>query len=255
MKKICAVLAVALMAAAPVWAQEEDGWSFGGDVALATSYTWRGYTSGGLSIQPEVFADWTKGDFCLELGAWYNKSFQDEPFGTFTMGGYSEMDFYAEASYKWVAVSAYDYCCDDFFGSYADNHALDVTLTVGGTDEIPLSLAWSTIVAGCDTKMVGLEQKRAFSSYAEAAYAFAFPDVPVDFTLSAGLVPWGSPYIEAPGDWDYVTELTKPHLTNVGLQGEHAFELGGLSLPVRASVGFNPAINQMLWCVGCSIEF
>lgn len=226
--------------------ESEDGFSLElSDIGASTSYLWRGQELSGLNLQGALSSTWQKGDFSVSIGTWFIHAFQESIVGPFMGNGFQEWDFSADFEYKGIALTVCDYMSAPYFKrDAADNnfhHALDATLAYTISDDVPLTLSWSTILAGDDDRELlplgGM--KRFYSSYFGAAYDFNIGDLPVDFSASVGVIPWTSPYVD---------EVEGAHVSWLGLSGSYGVPISSnYDLPLSLTVGFNPTDVAFLW--------
>jgi len=182
MKKI--FLGIAIFLSLNVRAQDEGKSNFTLNADFVSSYVWRGLFLSGTSIQPEMAL--TVGNFTL--GAW----------GSVDVGGwnYKEVDLFASYSIGNFTAGLFNYWADselmnDYFDlSKTTRHQLELNLLYT-FENTPLTLGWNTIIAGDDKYFNDkFEEKRAFSTYIEASYAFSVKDVKLDAAIGAS--PWKS---------------------------------------------------------------
>ena len=192
MKKIFFVMA--LLFSMTVWAQDNGKSDFSVNADFVSSYVWRGSFLSGTSIQPEMGL--TLGNF--RIGAW----------GSVDLGGwdYKEVDLFANYSFGNFTVGLFNYwdvwegVYDYFNLSKTTRHQLELNLSYT-FENTPLTLGWNTIIAG-DDKYTGIndaKEKRAYSTYIEASYAFSVKDVNLELALGAS--PWKSSVMYNPL-WD-----------------------------------------------------
>ena len=182
MKKIFITMAIFL--SLTVRAQDEGKSDFLLNADFVSSYVWRGAYFSGTSIQPEMAL--SVGNF--RIGAW----------GSVDIGGwdYKEVDLFASYSFGNFTAGLFNYWAagEDAFNyfdySESTRHLLELNLLLNFGNS-PFSLGWNTIIAGDDKYFNDkFEEKRAFSTYIEASYAFSVKDVNLDFAVGAS--PWKS---------------------------------------------------------------
>lgn len=85
-------------------------------------------------------------------------------------------------------------------------HHLEATLAYNFGDKLPLTLAWSTWLAGTDIRTDA--GKRSYSTYLNASYDIACP---AEFTLtpSIGFTPWKGYYNEKAAFTDFSLKASK----------------------------------------------
>ena len=165
-----------------VQAQDEGKTDFSLNADFVSSFVWRGTYQSGTSIQPEMALK--VGNF--RLGAW----------GSVEIGGwgFKEVDLFASYSFENFTAGLYNYWAEgeDAFNYFdlsgTTKHQLELNLSYSFEK---LTLGWNTIIAG-DDKFVNSkdQEKRAFSTYIEASYAFSVKDINLDFAVGAS--PWKS---------------------------------------------------------------
>ncbi len=212
MKKIFTFF-VAIMATVSTMAYEYEmpgfEWSAGCD--FTTAYLWRGMRYGGMSFQPDVSVGYAG----LSIEAWANFGSVDNSFKEFN----PELDM--TLSYKAAGLSVgvthyYYFDKTKYFGfkkpsleDYNEGNYPTCQLEVFGKfelgdiiEKVPLTVLWSTYVAGDDYKPVYGDAaapdsitgiKRAFSSYLEVSYDVELP-LGFSITPTVGMTPWASFY-------------------------------------------------------------
>jgi hypothetical protein len=216
-----AAMILSLSPVSSVWAQEEKAkpeFSVGAD--LVSSYVWRGVYQSGASLQPAVGLE-----YCgFSIGAWGSTTLDASDFKELDLSlGYSVAGFSVGVTdYFWAGEST------PFFSGYKSSHLLEATLgyDFGEKTDFPLWLSWSTFLAG-DLDVV--EDKRKYSTYIEAGYAFSIGSV--DMTASVGVAPWDSPaWLVAPSDTPFksgfqVSAVTLGAFESVKISDEYSIGL------------------------------
>lgn len=212
MKKIFTFF-VAIMATVSAMAYEYETpgfeWSAGCD--FTTAYLWRGMRYGGMSFQPDVNIGYAG----LSLEAWANIGAIDNSFKEFN----PELDLTLQYKAAGLTVGFTHYYYFDgtkYFGykkpsveAYNEGSYPTCQLEVFGKfelgelfEKIPLTVLWSTFIAGDDYKPFyddaaapdsATSIKRAFSSYLEVSYEVGLP-LGFSITPTVGMTPWASFY-------------------------------------------------------------
>lgn len=234
----CALL-LGSVGATPLRAQESGDWSMTVGADAVSHYLWRGMNLAGPSIQPSAYFDYEKGDWAVSLGVWGTKSF--------LKNDYNELDLSVEASWRNLTVSLTDYGEGEYFGPWQDGHFLDFGLSYTLSENIPVTFSWYSIVNQTFEGSMdggGFDWALAFPSYFEVAYDFSLSVV--DFSVAAGLLPYGSIYYE---NDDF-------GICNLNLTAGHEFEFDhGGTLPVAAQVMYNPMWGDFFWGVSVGYYF
>ncbi len=212
-KKKIFTLAVAVLTAASsfAWEYENPGFEWSAGCEFTTAYLWRGMRYGGMAFQPDA----SIGYGGLSIEAWANIGAVDNSFKEFD----PELDITLQYSVAGLTVGYTHYYYFDgtkYFGykkpSLAAYEAEKYPTCQGEVfakfefgeifEKIPLTVMWSTFVAGDDWKelyenpedpeeLTGL--KRAFSSYLEVSYKAPLP-LGFSLTPTVGMTPWASFY-------------------------------------------------------------
>jgi len=221
MKKIFTFF-VAIMATVSVMAYEMPGFEWSAGCDFTSAYLWRGMRYGGMSFQPGASVGYAG----LSIEAWANIGSVDNSFKEFN----PELDMTLQYKVAGLSVGVTHYYYFDktkYFGFNKPKFAYDAAgniqrdedgeivydryntcqLEVFGKfelgdiiEKVPLTVMWSTYVAGDDWKVVENEDdpndvtlKRAFSSYLEVSYE---AELPLGFSLTptVGMTPWASFY-------------------------------------------------------------
>ena len=225
---------------ASLCAQESGDWSMTVGADAVSSYLWRGFCSAGPSIQPSASFDYEKDDWAVSFGYWATTTLSGEP--------YNEHDFFVEASWKNLTLSLTDYGYDQYFGPWKKCHDLDFGLSYTLSEDIPVTFSWYSIINKYEDGFMHGSDKfawgRAFPSYFEVAYDFSLSVV--DFSLSAGVLPFASGY------YDNDTF----GVCNLNLSAGHEFELSnGTTFPVSGQVMYNPMDKGCFWGVSVGYYF
>ena len=239
-KKDILLIACALLlgsVSTPLRAQESGNWSMTVGADAVSSYLWRGMNLAGPSIQPSAYFDYEKGDWAVSLGAWGTKSLLKDD--------YDEWDLSIEATWRNITLSLANY--NEYYSPGDKGNYLDLGASLTLSEDIPVTFSWYSIINTTEGSMDGgngFDWQAAFPSYFEVAYDFSLSVV--DFTLAAGLWPYGSGYYENDSFG----------ICNLNLIAGHEFELKhGATLPVSAQVMYNPTWNQCFWGVSIGYYF
>lgn len=238
----CALL-LGSVAATPLRAQESGDWSMTVGADAVSHYLWRGMNLAGPSIQPSAYFGYEKGDWAVSLGVWGTKSF--------LKNDYNELDLSVEATWRNLTVSLTDYGEGEYFGPWQGGHFLDFGLSYTLSENIPVTFSWYSIINQTFEGSMdggGFDWATAFPSYFEVAYDFSLSVV--DFSVAAGLLPYGSE------DPDYYYENDDFGICNLNLTAGHEFEFDhGGTLPVAAQVMYNPMRGDFFWGVSVGYYF
>ncbi|MGL5772305.1 MAG: hypothetical protein ACRCX1_05940 [Bacteroidales bacterium] len=198
------------------------------EVAMVSSYLWRGYKNAGASVQPGM----TVGYKGLSAGIWGSQSL--------TCGGLKEVDLYLSYEIKGLTVGVSDYWWDegDAYGYFQyrngnTSHSWEANIAYElPFEKFPFVLSWNTVFAGEDYNEAG---ERCYSSYMEVMYPFSIGAF--DFEAAVGATPWHSPVV--------MEERSGFSVCNISLGAAYVFEFGRhFQLPLTAQLVYNPALNQ-----------
>jgi len=239
MKKIILVMAIFLSSA--VRAQDEGKSDFSLNADFVSSFVWRGSYQSGTSIQPEMGL--TVGNF--RIGAW----------GSVDVGGwgYKEVDLFASYSFGNFTAGLFNYWADsEFMYDYLDlskttRHQLELNLSYT-FDSSPLTLGWNTMIAGDDKYLNDkFDEKRAFSTYIEASYAFSVKDVKLDAAI--GVSPWRSSVLY--NAWWEGGKTDGFAVVNMSLTASKEIKITDkYSLGLFGQLAFNPAKEDTFFVFG-----
>ena len=259
MKRILAIIALALVgvSACPFKAQaagnekassEALGLSLEVGADVVSSYLWRGYNFGGLSVQPSITMGWNG----LYLCGWANIGADSWQFQVLNPElditiGYENMGFALDLTHL------YYFCGDKYLAGINDaNNTLSSStmelhagIDIGEwTRVFPLSIDWYTTVLGYDPvldaqgKLVynpNCSVKRAYSTYIELGYDIRLP-LAITLGIKAGFTPWKGYYTNYEEVW---TNCNRVGITNLQLRAEREFELNQLYINVWGEAMFN----------------
>lgn len=273
-----------------VYADDNDGRGISLEVGadLVSSYLWRGYNLGGLSIQPSVTFDWRG----LYLSGWANIGADNWKFEELN----PELDItigYENYGFALDLTHLYYFGGDRYFKGlenannwYVDENGeaspsgtsmeLHAGIDIGEwTEKVPLTLDWYTTVLGFDPVMdadgyliknESGNYKRAYSTYIQVGYNFNLP-LDIVLGLKVGFTPWKGYYSDYQEVWKSGSTVG---INNLQLRAEREFELRHIYLNVWGEAMFNcyganknniintvgEADTQKLnACIGCGIYF
>ncbi len=232
MKKFLSKAAVALMATTGiVFSASAVEVEVSGGADLVSSYVWRGvHQGGGAAVQPAM--DVTVAG--VSFSTWGST-----PIG---YAGEKELDFTIGYSIAGFSISATDYWWEGQGSAYFDSKSHQQEVSLGYDfgekfEKVPLSLTWSTMVAGAPDK--GADGKQQFSTYIDIAYPFTLATM--DCTASLGLTPWAGAYAE------------KFDVASVALRFEKDFvKSEKFSMPIFVEVSMSPAQKDAYLVAGVS---
>jgi hypothetical protein len=206
---------------------------------LVSSYVWRGFKQAGASVQPSLSVG-CKG---WSLSAWASTDIGGN--------GNKEVDFSLGYAARGFGIALTDYWWDGeganrYFSRPADGnpgHLLEAGVSYALPGSFPLSLSWNTFLLGEGNKKANGDN--SFSTYVEVAYPFTVKEV--DFTVSAGFLPWESAV--------YGSEMDGFKCTSVQLGAAKEVKIGErFSLPVFAHIIANPAVEDVHFVLGITIK-
>ena len=234
MKKIV-LLAMGLAMSMATLAQDEIETTISGDIV--SSYIWRGQDLGSAAVQPTLGVGY-KG---LSLTAWGS-------YGLVNTADTKEVDLTLAYTTGGFNIGITDYWFDrgglDPEGRYfkydahGTNHVFEANI---GYDFGPLSLQWFTNFAGNDG--FNKNGKRAYSSYVEVAVPFRLATV--DWTATAGVVPWATTSYGTSGF----------AVTNLALKATKEIKVTDtFSIPVFGQVVGNPCSQKAYLVFGFTLH-
>ena len=241
MKKIFFMMTI-FLSSAMVWAEDEERCNFSVGADMVSSYVWRGMWLSGTSIQPEIGL--SVGGF--SIGAWGSVDIA-------AFGAYKEVDLTASYSFGNFTAGLFNYWISsegeyNYF-DFSENtaHQLEVNLLYT-FDPFPLTLGWNTIIAGSDHYMDNNgKSKRAYSTYAEASYAFSIKDVNLDAAVGASL--WKSSTLYTGDFWRRGTDGFA--VVNIALTASKDIKITDkYSLGIFGQIAFNPAKEDAFFVFG-----
>ena len=236
MKKIV-LFALGLVASATALAQDEKE-KVETTVAadIVNQYIWRGLDCGNVSIQPTLGIGY-KG---LSLSAWGNVGVSKDDVKEFDLTlGYTTGGFNIGITDYWFSVGGDDPDNRYFkYDAHSTNHVFEANI---GYDFGVASIQWFTNFAGNDGE--NKNGKRAYSSYAEVAVPFKL--VTVDWTATAGVVPYYSTYYSTTGF----------AVTNLSLRADKEIKItDSFSVPVFGQVVANPCSQKAYLVFGFTLH-
>lgn len=167
------------------------GFTYGADVALQSTYLWRGLYVGAMNVQGSA----NVGYGGLYFDMWWNIGTADWSFTKFQ----PEVDLtlgFARWGLNACVMFIHNFNCPFFdFTNHPDGgNGLEVRLRYTVSSKLPLSFLWATRVGASDGYLNAAgDTIRAYSSYAELSYTQRLP-----FGLSVygaiGITPWRSFY-------------------------------------------------------------
>ena len=215
---------------------------------LVSSYLWRGFNLGGLSIQPSVTVAW-KG---LYLSGWGNIGADNWTFQNLC----PELDItigYDNYGVQLDFTHLYYFGGEKYFIGLLDPNnlfgnstvELHAGLNVGEwVEKVPLSIDWYTTILGYDPVLDANGKieinhngnaKRAYSTYIQVGYDFYLP-LDIVLGLKVGFTPWKGMYSDYEEVW---TDGNTVGFNNIQLRAEREFELNNLYINVWGEAMFN----------------
>ena len=228
------VLAMMLVASATAIAQDEIETTISGDIV--SSYIWRGQDLGSAAVQPTLGVGY-KG---LSLTAWGS-------YGLVNTADTKEFDLTLAYTTGGFNIGITDYWFSAGldpdaryfkYDAHGTNHVFEANI---GYDFGPLSLQWFTNFAGNDG--LNKDGKRAYSSYVEVAVPFRLATV--DWTATAGVVPWATTSYGTSGF----------AVTNLALKATKEIKVTDtFSIPVFGQVVGNPCSQKAYLVFGFTLH-
>ena len=209
---------------------DDDGFEFGAEGSIVSSYIWRGqaYTGRdddhyfGVSVQPCVWASY-KG---FSFSVWSSLGFTKHDMAEVDLElRYDNNGFYAFVTDYWctgygAGIKYFDY------KNYSTGHTFEATV---GYDFGFMDVNWSTNFAGYDG--VTPKGKRAYSSYFEATVPFSL--LTLDWVANVGLTPWAT---------DYYYNATSFAVCEIGLQAAKEIKISeSFGFSIFAKYCLNPS--------------
>lgn len=233
--------------------------------SVNANYLWRGERLGGLSFQPEVtwgYTDRYENSVCVGLwGSIGDGVNYVNPWRQFYFAKpFYEMDLYVEYSHDDIITIGvnhmfyFDASPYFYFGnSDASSTQTEAYFELCVSELFPLTIFWSTIVAGWDGGEDYTRNNcyyRPYSTYIELSYPIDFNNSDWCMTPKVGFSPWLGYYSRY--EKDFV-------VNNVELLVERTWEFNTGYVDLHFGVAFNFAdmpvfkYNQnFMWNIGCS---
>jgi hypothetical protein len=180
------------------------------------------------NIQPTLAI--TNGIF--ELGVWGSTDFT---------GSYKEVDPYVSITAGHLKLALTDYNWNFEKANYFNyknsetGHRFEGTIGFTGTESLPVSISWNTIVYGLDKKSDD-STKQAYSTYIELGYSRGATSIFIGFT------PWAG-YYNNYGETTFKPGANKKtfSVVNIGASVTKALKITEtFSLPLKATLVINP---------------
>ena len=205
---------------------------------LVSRYVWRGIDFGASpAVQPYVEYSIGKGNFTWGIGVWGSYAF--------TGPAASEFDIYSYIGVGPVTLTFTDYFFpgeawggDAYFTHGSDNgtgHVYELMLSAGG--DFPLYGTAAINLGGADTQ---------FSSYFELG-ATVYDGI--DLFVGAAYDNMSGYYMARPKGKTY-----KFNVINVGMSASYDIEVKKVTIPISASVVFNPEARNAWFVVGIGLS-
>lgn len=203
------------------------------DADFVSSYIWRGFKLGTVSLQPELSVSW-KG---LSLSAWgsVGLSNKDDP---------SEIDLTFSYETGGLTFGVLDYWNDEDdkrYFYYKKDHSNHVFEGFVEYDFGPVAASWQTIFAGNDYRES--DGKHEYSSYLEVSAPFTFATC--DWDVAVGIVPWKTEYYDTSGF--SVTTLSLRATKTLLITKKFA-------LPLFGELIANPARQDLFFVFGLTLK-
>ena len=233
MKKMI-ILAMGLIAGATAFAQDEIETTVSAD--FVSQYIWRGQDLGSTAVQPTLGIGY-KG---LSLSAWGSYGLTDaSDTKEFDITlGYSAGGFNIGVTDYWFNAGPEPRGRYFKYDAHTTNHVFEANI---GYDFGVASIQWFTNFAGNDG--FNKDGKRAYSSYAELAVPFKLASV--DWTASAGVVPYATDFYGASGF--AVTSLSLKATKDIRVTDS-------FSIPVFGQVAANPCAQKAYLVFGFTLQ-
>ena len=223
----------------------QDRITVNGNIDLVNNYVWRGMDqNSGFSLQPTLSLSY-KG---LSLSAWGSQSITNNADRdvqeldinlSYSTGGFSA----TLTEYWWGGLhNPYGY----YKQGPADNpidggHHLEATMAYRISYKYPLTISWSTWMAGADVRTS--RDKRCYSSYINASYDIACP-AQVTLTPSVGFTPWKGYYHD------------KAAVTDISLKASAAYRVSEkISMPLFVQAIASPINDHVYLVAGMGLGF
>lgn len=236
MKRIFKTAAIAFAAMAmTLVASAQDKLEVHGKADFVSNYVWRGFDqNSGFSVQPSLTLAY-KG---FALNAWGSESLTNSD-------GAKEFDVnlsYAHKGFSFMVSdlwwggkhTPYGYY-EGKDGNVDNGHHLEVTAAYYFGDKFPLTLSWSSWIAGGDAE--NNDGDRCYSTYINASYNISLP-YDVTLTPAVGFTPWNSYYSQGCGtDNACFTDLSLKALKDIKISEN-------FSVPIYVQAIVNPTNDK-----------
>jgi hypothetical protein len=234
-KKLLLVIFVTLVSSTtiPLNAQTDEPASpFKVTADLVSHYVWRGSMATGSptpNFQPTLA--FLKGNF--EIGVWGSTDFT---------GSYKEFDPYITLTNGHIKLAITDYDWNFNQANYFNyknsetGHRFEGTVGFTGTEALPVSITWNTLVYGLDKKSDD-STRQAYSTYIELGYSRG------SASFFLGFTPW-SGYYNNYGVTTFDPGVSKKtvSIVNIGASVTKALKINEtFSLPLKATLVINPS--------------
>lgn len=240
-KKTIATILIGCLPFGILSAQESSSTlSIGTDVV--SSAMWRGARLAGVSVQPSITFE-TGG---LSISAWGSTDLE-YGLGDF---GYTELDFTVSYTLGGVSLALTDYSWTgmsagfDYFGTYADNHIVELGLGVElgeYIEKLPISLSLNTMLYGANKTA---SNTQAYSSYFEAGYEYTIGDTDFSIALGAALEQDGA---------NMYSGKDGLNIVNISVGASKTIQLTpDYGLGLFGTITYNPADQGIFFATGIS---
>ena len=233
MKKI---VLIAMMIATGYSATAQDKVETTVAADFVSSYIWRGLDCGSVAIQPTLGIGYKS----LSLSAWGSYGLTDpDDVKEFDLTlAYTTGGFNIGVTDYWFSVGLDPDARYFKYDAHGTNHVFEANI---GYDFGFASLQWFTNFAGNDG--LNKDDKRAYSSYAELAIPFKLATV--DWTATAGVVPWATSLYGTTGF----------AVTNVSLKATKDIKVTDtFSIPVFGQIVVNPCSQKAYLVFGFTLQ-
>lgn len=252
MKKSTKIMAAAFVAAMamPMGAMAQDKLEVHGSATMVNEYVWRGFDQGhGFAVQPSV----SLGYQGLTFNVWGSTPMDNDNRS-------KEIDL--NLSYA-VPSTGLTLTVSDLWwggkdarfgywkgqgGDVNKGHHLEATAAYNFGEKFPLTLSWSTWLAGADAR--NNDGDRAYSTYINASYNV---NVPGDVTLTpaVGFTPWNGYYSQSA-----TTSQDKAWFTDLSLKASKNIKVtDSFEIPVFLQAIVSPATDKTFFVGGFSLGF
>ena len=226
-------------------ATAQDKFTANGNIDLTSNYVWRGMDqNAGFSVQPTLSLS-CKG---LSLTAWGSQSITNN-----ADRDVQELDISLSYSVGGLTATLTDYWWGGLHNPYGyykqgpaanpidGGHHLEATIACQVSEKIPLTISWSTWIAGADVRTDS--GRRCLSTYVNAAYDIACP-AQVTLTPSVGFTPWKGYYHD------------KAAVTDLSLKAQKRIDLSGkIFMPIFVQAVASPTHDHVYLVAGMGLGF